>query len=133
MNGSYTYKSQFLPHVTIMIVTDEYPGYEDIKPIFDKLGYGCMVPNKDTSVIDGPDDSLFKFIEAHEVAHILLGHDGPRNEQEEIEADLGAYLILTKWGYKDSIKMLLKNFKFRHGIKFNEKMLDNVKNRLQGM
>ena len=140
MNGSYTYKSQFLPHVTIMIVTDEYPGYEDLRPIFDQLGYGFMVPNKDTIIIDGeilvnegPDDSLFKFIEAHEVAHILLGHDGPRDEQEEIEADLGAYLILTKWGYKDSIKMLLKNFRFRHGVKFDEKMLDNVKNRLQGM
>jgi hypothetical protein len=84
-------------------------------------------------VNEGPNDSLFKFIEAHEVAHILLGHDGPRNEQEEIEADLGAYLILTKWGYKDSIKMLLKNFRFRHGVKFDEKMLDNVKNRLQGL
>jgi hypothetical protein len=53
MNGSYTYKSQFLPHVTIMIVTDEYPGYEDLRPIFDQLGYGFMVPNKDTIIIDG--------------------------------------------------------------------------------
>ena len=138
MNGAYTYKSQFLPHVTIMIVTDEYPKYEDYKPIFEKLGYGFMIPNKDIIVIDGevlvdqgPDDSLFKFIEAHEVAHILLNHDGPRNEQEEIEADLGAYLILHKWGYKDAIKMLLKKFKIRHGMKFDEKMLDSIKNRLQ--
>ena len=138
MNGAYTYSSQFLPNVTIMIVTDEYPQYEDYKPIFQKLGYGFMIPNKDIIVIDGevlveqgPDDSLFKFIEAHEVAHILLNHDGPRNEQEEIEADLGAYLILNKWGYKDAIKMLLKNFKFRHGVKFDEKMLDIIKNRLQ--
>jgi hypothetical protein len=136
MNGAYTYSSQFLPNVTIMIVTDEYPQYEE--PIFQKLGYGFMIPNKDIIVIDGevlveqgPDDSLFKFIEAHEVAHILLNHDGPRNEQEEIEADLGAYLILNKWGYKDAIKMLLKNFKFRHGVKFDEKMLDSIKNRLQ--
>lgn len=138
MNGAYTYSSQFLPNVTIMIVADEYPQYEDYKPIFQKLGYGFMIPNKDIIVIDGevlveqgPDDSLFKFIEAHEVAHILLNHDGPRNEQEEIEADLGAYLILNKWGYKDAIKMLLKNFKFRHGVKFDEKMLDSIKNRLQ--
>jgi Zn-dependent peptidase ImmA (M78 family) len=138
MNGAYTYSSQFLPNVTIMIVTDEYPQYEDYKPIFQKLGYGFMIPNKDIIVIDGevlveqgPDDTLFKFIEAHEVAHILLNHDGPRNEQEEIEADLGAYLILNKWGYKDAIKMLLKNFKFRHGVKFDEKMLDSIKNRLQ--
>jgi len=138
MNGAYTYSSQFLPNVTIMIVTDEYPQYEDYKPIFQKLGYGFMIPNKDVIVIDGevlvdqgPDDSLFKFIEAHEVAHILLNHDGPRNEQEEIEADLGAYLILNKWRYKDAIKMLLKNFKFRHGMKFDEKMLDSIKNRLQ--
>mgnify|MGYP000958958458 FL=1 len=52
MNGSYTYKSQFLPHITIMIVTDEYPGYEDLRPIFDQLGYGFMVPNKDTIIIE---------------------------------------------------------------------------------
>jgi hypothetical protein len=125
MSGSYTYKSQFLPHVTIMIVTDEYPGYEDLRPIFDKLGYGFMVPNKDTIVIDGeilvsegPDDSLFKFIEAHEVAHILLGHDGPRNERDEIDADMMALNLLVAKGYDKSIKILLDKFQERHGVEF---------------
>jgi hypothetical protein len=81
----------------------------------------------------GSSDGLFKFIEAHEVAHILLGHDGPRNEEEEIEADLGAYLLLKKYGYTDSIKLLLRNFKFRHGVKFDESDLEKVKNRLSDL
>lgn len=140
MNGSHTYKSEFLPDVTIMIVTDEFPYYETLIPRFEELGYGFMVPNKNLIIVDGEQlikmgstDGLFKFIEAHEVAHILLGHDGPRDENEELEADLGAYLILKKFGYDESIKLLLKNFKFRHGVKFNVSDLEMVKNRLSDL
>jgi hypothetical protein len=140
MVGAHTYKSEFLPDVTIMIVTNEFPNYETLIPSFEELGYGFMVPNKNLIVVDGEQlikmgssDGLFKFIEAHEVAHILLGHDGPRNEEEEIEADLGAYLLLKKYGYTDSIKLLLRNFKFRHGVKFDESDLEKVKNRLSDL
>lgn len=140
MTGAHTYKSEFLPDVTIMIVTNEFPHYETLIPSFEELGYGFMVPNKNLIIVDGEQlikmgssDGLFKFIEAHEVAHILLGHDGPRDEQEEIEADLGAYLILKKYGYNDSIKLLLRNFKFRHGVKFDDLDLEKVKNRLSDL
>ena len=140
MVGAHTYKSEFLPDVTIMIVTNEFPHYETLIPSFEELGYGFMVPNKNLIIVDGEQlikmgssDGLFKFIEAHEVAHILLGHDGPRNEEEEIEADLGAYLLLKKYGHTDSIKSLLRNFKFRHGVKFDESDLEKVKNRLSDL
>jgi hypothetical protein len=56
-----------------------------------------------------------------------MGHDGPRSEDDEIDADLGAYILLKKSGKTDSIKTLLKQFKNRHGIKFNEKLLNRVK------
>jgi len=137
MDGIQTYQSEFLPETIIMIVTDDSPFYENLVPKFQEFGYGFLVPDKDVIVIDGEKlidlgakSELFKFIEAHEVAHILLGHNGPRNNNEEFEADLGAYLLLSQYGYNESLKLLVKNFKFRHGIKFNNSMLDKVKNRL---
>jgi hypothetical protein len=137
MDGVQTYQSEFLPETLIMIVTDDSPIYENLIPKFKELGYGFMIPDKNVIVIDGEKlielggkSELFKFIEAHEVAHILLGHNGTRDENAEIEADLGAYLILSKFAYNDSIKLLVKNFRYRHGMKFDTSMLEKVKNRL---
>jgi hypothetical protein len=92
-----------------------------------------MVPGKNLVIIDGEQlvnglgPEVLKFIEAHEISHVIMGHDGPRSEDDEIDADLGAYILLSKSGKIDSIKTLLKQFKNRHGIKFNEKLLDRVK------
>ena len=133
MDDILTYNSEYLPEVQLVILTSENPQYETLKPMFDEYGYGFMVPNKNIIVIDGEqfinnfDSSVLKFIEAHEVSHILLGHDGPRNDKDELEADLGAFLLLKKGNRVDSIKHLLKNFKKRHGIKFDEKMTEKLK------
>ena len=127
------YNSEYLPEVQLVILTSENPQYETLKPMFDEYGYGFMVPNKNIIVIDGEqfidnfDSSVLKFIEAHEVSHIILNHNGPRNDKDEIEADLGAYILLKKDNRTDSIKHLLKNFKRRHGIKFDEKMTEKIK------
>jgi Zn-dependent peptidase ImmA (M78 family) len=61
---------------------------------------------------------ILKFIEAHEVGHILLKHDGPRNEKDEIDADMMALNLLVKKGYDKSIKILLDKFQERHGVEF---------------
>ena len=134
MKETLTFTSEFLPEVTIAIVLSDNPNYENLKPLFDEYGYGFMIPNKDLIVIDGEqfinnfNADVLKFIEAHEIAHIILGHDGPRNDGEELEADLGAYILLKQKNRTGSIKELLKNFKTRHGIKFDEKLLEIVKN-----
>lgn len=135
MDGVHTYKSEFSPDSTIMIITSDCPYYDTFEPKFQELGYGFLMPDQNTIIIDGEklieeggSSDLFKFIEAHEVGHILLKHDGPRSAEQELEADLAAYIILDKYGYKDSIKMLLKNFKFRHNMKFKPELLDKVKN-----
>jgi hypothetical protein len=100
--------------------------------MFNEYGYGFMVPNKNLIVIDGENIldnfnvDVLKFIEAHEISHVILGHDGPRSDEEELDADLGAYLLLKDKGYTNSIKSLLKNFKQRHGIKFDENLLKRV-------
>jgi hypothetical protein len=69
---------------------------------------------------------ILKFIEAHEISHIILGHNGPRNEKEELEADLGAYILLKSKNYEDSIKILESEFESRHGIKFSNDLLQKV-------
>lgn len=127
-----TLYSQFLPKVQIVVVFEEDPQYETLLEFFNQYGYGFMVPGKDLVIIDGEqliDDygnNLLKFIEAHEVSHIVMGHDGPRTDDEELDADLGAYILLKKYGLTDDIKILLREFKNRHGIKFSEDLLDRV-------
>lgn len=129
-----TYNSEFLPEVTISVVFKEHPQYENLSQLFDNFGYGFMVPNKNMVIVDGEifderfSSDVLKFIEAHEISHIILNHNGPRNEDEELDADLGAYLLLKSINRNDSIKVLLKNFKSRHGVKFDENLLERVEN-----
>jgi hypothetical protein len=135
MSNPLSYNSEFLPDVTIFVIFSDSPQYEQLKPLFEEYGYGFMVPNKNMILIDGEilleegySDSLLKFIEAHEISHVILKHDGPRSDDEELDADLGAYLLLSKSHNLGALKTLLKHFKNRHGIKFEEKLLDRVKN-----
>jgi len=128
-----SYNSEFLPEITVAVVFGDNPQYEQLLPMFDEYGYGFMVPNKNLIVIDGENIldnfnvDVLKFIEAHEISHVILGHYGPRSDEEELDADLGAYLLLKEKGYTNSIKSLLKNFKQRHHIKFEEDLLKRVK------
>ena len=122
------YDSEFLPDVKIVILTSDNPQYETVAPLFQEYGYGFMVPGKNLIIIDGEilidefDASVLKFIEAHEVSHIILGHDGPRNENDEIEADLGAYLLLKNANKLKAIDYLVDNFEDRHGVEFDESL-----------
>lgn len=131
------YTSEFLDGVTVVVVFEDDPLYEQVKEYFEEYGFGFMVPGKNLIIIDGeilvgqPDaKSILKFIEAHEVTHVLLSHDGPRDEKDELEADLGAYLLLQDKGYYESIRTLLDHFQERHGVEFDESMLDDIKERM---
>ena len=134
MSEPISYDSEFLPGVTIIVIFSDNPQYEQILPMFQEYGYGFMIPNKNLILINGEEilnnysDDLLKFIEAHEIAHVLLNHDGPRNEEEELDADLGAYVLLKQKDKIGAIKTLLKHFKNRHGLKFDEKLLKRVEN-----
>jgi hypothetical protein len=131
--GPVIYDSEFLPNVEIAVLFEGNFQYEEMKPFFDEFGYGFMVPGNNLVVIDGEQlldsrgNNLLKFIEAHEVSHIVMGHDGPRSDDEELDADLGAYILLEKYGYIDDIKVLLREFKNRHGVRFDTSLLERVK------
>lgn len=131
------YKSEFLNDVTVVVVFNDDPLYSQVKVFFDQYGFGFMAPGQNLMIIDGeilvgePDaKDILKFIEAHEVTHILLGHNGPRNEKDELEADLGAYLLLKEKGFNKSIELLLNHFQERHGIEFNEYMLEDIESKI---
>ena len=131
--GPVIYDSEFLPNVEIAVLFEGNFQYEKMKPFFEEFGYGFMVPGNNLVVIDGEQlldsrgNNLLKFIEAHEVSHIVMGHDGPRSDDEELDADLGAYILLEKYGYIDDIKVLLREFKNRHGVRFDTSLLERVK------
>lgn len=131
------YTTEFLDDVTVVVVFEEDPLYEQVKEYFEEYGFGFMVPGKNLIIIDGeilagqPDAKyLLKFIEAHEVTHVLLSHDGPRDSKDELEADLGAYILLQDKGYYESVRILLDHFLERHGVEFDEGMLDDIKERM---
>lgn len=119
------YRSEFLNDVAVVVVFNDDPLYSQVKGFFEEYGFGFMVPGQNLMIIDGEilvgesnAKDILKFIEAHEVAHILLKHDGPRNEKDEIDADMMALNLLVKKGYDKSIKILLDKFQERHGVEF---------------
>jgi hypothetical protein len=137
METQLEYRSEFLNDVTVVVVFNDDPLYPQVKGFFEQYGFGFMVPGQNLMIIDGeilveePDSKdILKFIEAHEVTHVLLGHDGPRNEKDELDADLGAYLLLQDKGYVKPIELLLTHFKERHGVEFDKNMLDDIENRI---
>ena len=132
--GFRSYKSTFAPQVNITIVFKEYDKYKDLKSLFKEYGYGFYSPKTKTIVIDGEvfiDSNLtfndLKFVEAHEISHLIMNHSGPRSDKDELDADLGAYILLKSQNLP--VDNLKKQFKFRHGIEFNEKLLDRVKDK----
>lgn len=134
-NDVISYPSSFKPGVNITIIFKENINYETLKPYFDEYGYGFYYPQDKTIFIDGEtfvDSGLnkddLKFVEAHEVTHLLLGHTGPYSEDDEMDADLGAYILLKNKGL--STDRLEKEFKNRHGVDFNEELLERVKDML---
>jgi Zn-dependent peptidase ImmA (M78 family) len=134
MSTRLTYESEFLKGVNIAVVFSEDKKYKELLPLFNKYGYGFMAPNQNLIVINGEillqnyDPSFLKFIEAHEVAHIILGHDKDRNDDDEIDADLGAYILLRSKGKDDAVELLQKNYEDRHKTKFDEKRVEKLKN-----
>ena len=131
------YTSEFLDGVTVVVVFEDDPLYEQVKTYFDEYGFGFMVPGSNLIIIDGEilvgqsdAKDLLKFIEAHEVTHVLLSHDGPRDAKDELEADLGAYLLLQDKGYYEPIRILLEHFQERHGVEFDESKLEDIKDRM---
>ena len=123
------YQSIFLDDVNISVIFENNPNYKSLTQLFDKYGFGFFYPKTKTIIIDGEifvdtelDFDDLRFVEAHEVAHLMLGHTGGiRYDEDEIDADLLAYVLLKKQGL--STQRLTSTFKERHGIDFSKDLL----------
>jgi hypothetical protein len=127
------YPSIFNQDVFVTLIFKENSEYENIKKLFDLYGFGFYSPDYKTIIIDGEifqeselDIDDLRFIEAHEISHLLLNHTGEKNDSDEIDADLGAYIILKRNNL--STKRLIDVFFERHGINFSEELLVRVNN-----
>ena len=129
------YSSIFKPDINIMVVFKENENYPELKKLFNEYGYGFYSPKDKMIILDGEvfinsdlDLNDLKFVEAHEVTHLLLGHTGPYSKEDEMDADLGAYILLKSKNLPT--EKLEAQFKNRHGVDFDEKLLERVKNLL---
>jgi len=132
-----TYPSIFKRDVNVNIFFKEDESYGLLMDFFKHYGVGFLEPNSKTIILDGEsfinnsevniDD--VRMVEAHEVSHIILQHKGgDRSPKDELEADLGAYLLLKKHGI--STDRLIDMFRERHNVDFSEELLTKVEGRI---
>jgi hypothetical protein len=115
------FKSEFNKDIVVSIIGKDDALYILLKPIFETYGFGFMMPGKDIIFIDGSlglNKHILKLVEAHEVAHFILGHSEAHNPKDEIDADRLAYEMLDGKGYYKAAQLVKDKFKERHGIEF---------------
>ena len=113
-----TYFSEFRSDIAVAILGRDDYRYDVLKPLFDICGFGFADTNTGCVFIDGgiklTKDEL-KWVEAHEVAHILLKHTKDRNDSDELDADTLAYKLLSENGYDKAAKLVKEKSIERHG------------------
>jgi hypothetical protein len=138
MEDIISYKSIFDKSVNVIILFEGNEMYKEFKPLFKLFGFGFASTNDKMVFLDGEvfsdgDDlnqEILRFIEAHEVSHVLLGHSTDRNDDDELDADLGAYILLSKKGLQDSVDLVVETFNERHGIDFKKSLLQRVSDKI---
>jgi len=120
------FRSEFGNDIIVNIIGVDDFRYSVVKPMFETYGFGFMIPatiSEKLMLIDGEQKlskNILKWIEAHEVAHFMLGHGLTieRHPNEEIDADRLAYQLLDDKGYHKAAKLVKDKFEERHGIKY---------------
>lgn len=112
--------SEFHASIPVNIIAKDDYRYDVLKVVFNQYGFGFMLPTDNLIVIDGEvglNKNELKWVEAHEVAHYILGHTKV-NPNDEIEADTLAYKLLIGNGYNKAAQLVKDKFKERHGVEF---------------
>jgi len=132
-------KSKFDSNHTLIFLDKEDEKYSELLPAFKK--HGLAFKHGNFIFFDVP--SLKKngyfgkthltFIEAHEIAHSVLGHT-KSTRYNEAEADFLATLLCRKRNYKKSEELGIDEFYARNNIKYSdfsnkykEKILSKIK------
>lgn len=128
-NTRIQYLSKFIPDVVTTIIFKDDPEYDIAEKHFKVCGFGFMVPDGNHIIIDGEkliNQDLLYWIEAHEASHYLLNHTSEYDPQEEIEADLGAYILMRNFGYDSACELVVTHFNQRHKIDFPKEQLIEI-------
>jgi len=117
---SKTYFSEFKSDVAVAILTKDDYRYEVMKPLFEMCGFGFAETSSGCVFIDGEvkltKDEL-RWVEAHELAHIMLKHTKDRNDSDEKAADMFSIILLLDKGYSKAAQLVKDKFEERHKIK----------------
>ena len=106
------FESEFHKGVMVAVIDSLDHQYQVLAPLFSKYGYGFVAPDHRLIFIDGTYiDSIQKIVEAHEVAHIVLGHTDIKGPNDEADADGWAIRKLKKHGYIDEANELIEQYK----------------------
>ena len=98
--------------IAVGIISGDDSRYPALKPLFERYGYGFTDIRIGCVFIDGEaglSTDAAKWVEAHEVAHIISG------SLDERETDLLAHQLLLEKGYHRSAELLMENLE-RHEI-----------------
>jgi hypothetical protein len=118
--GILSFGSRIDPRFKVMVIYKESILYDTVKRSLEDLdnSIGAIMPGQEIIIIDGErlqeegltDDHLLA-IEAHEIAHEILGHEGERNQAHEEEADELAIQILDSFSRKEAAALLRERVK----------------------
>lgn len=118
--GILSYGSRIDSRFSVLVIYKDSVMYPLVKEAFGELdnSIGAIMPGKSIIIIDGErvqeegltDDHLLA-IEAHEIAHEILGHEGERNQTHEEEADELAIQILDSFSRKEAAALLRERMK----------------------
>ena len=118
--GIVSFGSRIDSRFSVLVIYKDSVMYPLVKEAFVELdnSIGALMPGKSIIIIDGErvqeegltDDHLLA-IEAHEIAHEILGHEGERNQTHEEEADELAIQILDSFSRKEAAALLRERMK----------------------
>lgn len=123
-----SYQSSINPDFQVLIVYDGHEMYEAISNQLRNINsIAALQVGSKTIVIDGElvaeqsiDKDQLLAIEAHEIAHSMLGHEAGYDEQSEKEADLFAIALLDLDGYDRASEFLKDRLKDLYNIDYTE-------------
>lgn len=121
------YASKINPEFTVFVVYKEHEGYKTIKESLESINgsVGALWVGTKNIFIDGEaisdlniDQDHLLALEAHEIAHSMLGHEAGIDEQSEKEADLLGMALLSIDGYERAKSILGNRMKELYGIDY---------------
>jgi hypothetical protein len=126
--NSKVYQSELNSEFTVHILYNGHPDYAVIKEGLDEIkSVGALWVGTKDIYIDGEsvtdnnvDEDQILALEAHEIAHSLLGHKAGMDDQSEIEANLFGIAMLDMDGYERAAEYLKDKLLVDSGIAYED-------------